>query len=129
MSALAPFRNEPVLELRRASEREALFSPLTELDAAGPVQAPVWIGAERREGHALVSHSPAEPERVVALAAIAGEDEVDAALHAAQAGARAWRGAPAAERAAVLVAAAAWMRERRRSLAALEVRECAKPWL
>ena len=35
----------------------------------------------------------------------------------------------AAERARALLAAAAWMRERRLELAALEVRECAKPWL
>ncbi len=33
------------------------------------------------------------------------------------------------ERAAALVAAAAWMRERRLELTALEVRECAKPWI
>ena len=32
------------------------------------------------------------------------------------------------ERAAALIRAAAWMRERRLELAALEVRECAKPW-
>ena len=35
---------------------------------------------------------------------------------------------PASERAAALLRAAAWMRERRLELAALEVRECAKPW-
>ena len=40
----------------------------------------------------------------------------------------AWRRVPAGERAGALVRAAAWMRERRLELAALEVRECAKPW-
>ncbi len=39
-----------------------------------------------------------------------------------------WRRRPAAERAAVLIRAAAWMRERRLEIAALEVRETAKPW-
>ena len=40
-----------------------------------------------------------------------------------------WRETPpAGERAAALIRAAAWMRERRLELAALEVRECAKPW-
>ena len=42
---------------------------------------------------------------------------------------RAWRAVPVAERAQALIAAAAWLRERRLELAALEVRECAKPWL
>ena len=36
---------------------------------------------------------------------------------------------PVAERAQALIGAAAWLRERRLELAALEVRECAKPWL
>ena len=40
----------------------------------------------------------------------------------------AWSATSAGERAAVLTRAAAWMRERRLELAALEVRECAKPW-
>ena len=36
--------------------------------------------------------------------------------------------APAAERAAALIAAADVLRRRRHELAALQVRECAKPW-
>src|ERR1019366_3296765 len=36
-----PFATEPALELRRASERAALLAALGELDAAGPVRAPV----------------------------------------------------------------------------------------
>ncbi len=39
-----------------------------------------------------------------------------------------WGRRPAADRARALVGAAAWLRERRFELAALEVRECAKPW-
>jgi RHH-type proline utilization regulon transcriptional repressor/proline dehydrogenase/delta 1-pyrroline-5-carboxylate dehydrogenase len=65
---------------------------------------------------------------VIATAAGATEAEVDAALERARSGHRDWGRRPAAERAAVLVRAAAWMRERRLELAALEVRECAKPW-
>ena len=39
-----------------------------------------------------------------------------------------WSDRSSEERAAALLGAAAWMRERRLELAALEVRECAKPW-
>jgi len=125
---LPPFTNEPALELRRAPERSALLDALGELDAAGPVRAPVWVGAERRDAEQLVSSSPADPARVVALAAVAGEDEVDAALDAALHGADAWRASTAAERAPVLLDAAGRLRARRRTLAALELRECGKPW-
>jgi RHH-type transcriptional regulator, proline utilization regulon repressor / proline dehydrogenase / delta 1-pyrroline-5-carboxylate dehydrogenase len=129
MAALAPFRNEPILELRRAPVRGQLAGALRELDARGPVRAPVWVGEDRREGEELLSTDPGTPERVVAQAARATEADVDAAVAAAAgAGGRAWGARPAAERAEVLLRAAQWLRERRLELAALEVRECAKPW-
>src|SRR5205085_6808858 len=39
-----------------------------------------------------------------------------------------WSATAVSARAEILVAAADWMRARRHELAALEVRECAKPW-
>jgi RHH-type proline utilization regulon transcriptional repressor/proline dehydrogenase/delta 1-pyrroline-5-carboxylate dehydrogenase len=123
-----PFTNEPVLELRRATVRSGLADALAAHDARGPVQVPVWIGDDRREGDELISTDPGAPDRVVARAAAARPDEVDAALEAATRGARAWAATPAARRAEALIGAAAWLRERRLEIAALEVRECAKPW-
>jgi RHH-type transcriptional regulator, proline utilization regulon repressor / proline dehydrogenase / delta 1-pyrroline-5-carboxylate dehydrogenase len=120
---MKPFMNEPVLELRRASVRAQLAGALAEHDARGPLRVPVWVGDERREGSELVSTDPGRPDRVVAEAAAARPDEVDAALAIA----RPWN-APAEQRAEVLVRAAQWLRERRLEIAALEVRECAKPW-
>jgi RHH-type proline utilization regulon transcriptional repressor/proline dehydrogenase/delta 1-pyrroline-5-carboxylate dehydrogenase len=125
---LPPFRNEPVLELRRASEREKLLEGLAWLEPRLPIRAPAWIGEDRQEGDAIASTDPADPERVVALAPKAGAAEVDAALAAAERGFRTWSATPAGERAAVLVRAAAWLRERRPRLAALCVREAGKPW-
>ncbi len=89
---------------------------------------PVWIGDERREGEQLVSTDPGDPDRPVALAARAGETDVDHAIAVAGEGAAHWGARPASDRAAVLVGAAARLRERRLELAALAVRECAKPW-
>ena len=126
--SLPPFANEPVLELRRAPVRARLADALAAFDAAGPLDVPVWVGTHKRTGDAIVSTDPGEPERVVARAAGATPAEVDEALEAARAGAREWGRRPAAERAAVLIRAAAWLRERRLEIAALEVRECAKPW-
>ena len=123
MTTLAPFANEPVLELRRATVRSGLAEALAAHDARGVLRVPVWIGDDRREGDEIASTDPGRPDRVVASAAAARPDEVDAALAAA----RPWT-APAEERAAVLLRAAQWLRERRLEVAALEVRECAKPW-
>jgi RHH-type proline utilization regulon transcriptional repressor/proline dehydrogenase/delta 1-pyrroline-5-carboxylate dehydrogenase len=123
-----PFANEPILELRRAPVRERLAGALAEHDAKPPLRVPVWIGDDRREGADIVSTDPGTPERVVAEAAAATEAEVDAALDAAGRGARAWAATPAERRAEVLLRAAAWLRERRLEIAALEVRETAKPW-
>ena len=123
-----PFTNEPVLELRRAPVRAGLAGALAEHDARGPLRVPVWIGDDRREGDELLSTDPGTPDRVVAQAAAARPDEVDAALDTATRSARDWARTPAAERAAALIRAAAWLRDRRLEIAALEVRECAKPW-
>jgi RHH-type transcriptional regulator, proline utilization regulon repressor / proline dehydrogenase / delta 1-pyrroline-5-carboxylate dehydrogenase len=120
---MKPFANEPILALRRAPVRAQLADALAAHDARGPLRVPVWIGDDRREGSDIVSTDPGNPDRVVAEAAAARPDEVDAALAAA----RPWS-APAGERADVLVRAAQWLRERRLEVAALEVRECAKPW-
>src|SRR5205814_6100832 len=64
----------------------------------------------------------------VALAARAAEHDAEAAVGVASQGFRTWRAVSAADRAAALIRAAAWLRERRLELAALAVRECAKPW-
>jgi RHH-type proline utilization regulon transcriptional repressor/proline dehydrogenase/delta 1-pyrroline-5-carboxylate dehydrogenase len=126
--ALGPFANEPILELRRAAVRAQLTDALANLDRGLPVRVPVMIGRDERAGEELCSTDPGDPERVVAIAANAGERDVQAAVQAAAEGFRAWSATSAQQRAQALAGAAAWMRERRLELAALEVRECAKPW-
>jgi RHH-type proline utilization regulon transcriptional repressor/proline dehydrogenase/delta 1-pyrroline-5-carboxylate dehydrogenase len=117
-----------VLELRRSAVRAGLRGALAAVDQTLPLNVPVHIGDERRSGETLRSTDPGDPERVVATAAQATPADVDAAVATAGRAAPAWRRAGAAERAQALRRAAAWMRERRLELAALEVRECAKPW-
>ena len=128
VSTLTPFANEPVLELRRAPVRAQLQDGMSRLSAKLPLRVPVMIGAAQRTGSELLSTDPGEPERVVAAATRATEADVTAALDEAERGFATWRAVGAAERAAALIRAAAWLRERRLEIAALEVRECAKPW-
>lgn len=121
------FRNEPLLELRRSSQRDRLTSALARLDTELPLDVPVIIGGERRFSDQLTSVDPGQPERIVARSSAATEAEVDAAVSTA-AGSTAWRESGAWERARTLARAAGIMRGDRYRLAALAVRECGKPW-
>ena len=125
--AVTSRQNEPILELRRAPVRAQLAGALEAFDAEPVIQVPVWVGDDARTGGALVSTDPGEPERVVAEAAIASEADVDHALDLA--GAQRL-GAPDRRGSAPRCSsrAAQWLRERRLEIAALEVRETAKPW-
>ncbi len=126
---LEPFANEPVLELRRATIRAQLSKALTALDRELPLAVPVMVSDEEaRTGQEFTSTDPGDPERVVARATGARAADVAAAVTAAREALPTWSRRSAAERALALHRAAAWMRERRLELAALEVRECAKPW-
>ncbi|MGI8512711.1 MAG: aldehyde dehydrogenase family protein [Solirubrobacteraceae bacterium] len=126
--SLPAFANEPVMELRRAPVREELTVALAALDSALPLTVPVIVGGDRGAASGLVSTDPGASERVVAEAGVAGEAEANAAVEAAARGFREWGSRSAAERAGALVGAAAALRARRPELAALQVRECAKPW-
>jgi RHH-type proline utilization regulon transcriptional repressor/proline dehydrogenase/delta 1-pyrroline-5-carboxylate dehydrogenase len=126
---LEPFANEPVLELRRAAVRAELSEALAAVDRQLPLRVPLLIGDDVREHGELLSTDPGDPERVVAVAARADAEDASAAVDVATEAFPAWRRAPAAQRAQALIGAAAWMRERRLELTALEVRECGKPWV
>ena len=125
---LPPFANEAVLELRRAPVRDSLAAALAELDARLPLRVPVTVGGDPAGATGIESTDPGNPSRLVAEAGRAGADDAAAAVEAAARGARDWGARPAADRAGVLMAAAARLRERRLELAALALRECAKPW-
>jgi RHH-type proline utilization regulon transcriptional repressor/proline dehydrogenase/delta 1-pyrroline-5-carboxylate dehydrogenase len=122
------FANEPHAELRRAPVREALAKALADLDAVLPWRVPILVGASRGNDEGLDSTDPGKPDRLVATAGRATRSDVGRAVEVAQIGARAWSARPAGERADVLVRAADVLRRRRSELAALQVRECAKPW-
>ena len=124
----AGFRNEPILELRRAPARESLLDALRALDARLPLEVPVRVGGEPAGDGTFESTDPGKPDRVVAHAGRAAERDAAAAVETAERGFRDWSVRPATERAEVLRGAAAILRERRLELAALQVRECAKPW-
>ena len=122
---MKPFANEPILELRRAANRERLTEALRELDALLPLRVDSRQSTVDSE---FASTDPGNPDGVIAVARRSTEADARDAVGRAAEAFPAWAARSAAERAQVLVAAAAWLRERRPLLAALQVRECAKPW-
>ena len=117
-----------MLELRRAAVRAQLQDAHGRLSRTLPLHVPVMVGSGERIGEELHSTDPGDPDNVVAAAACATESDVSAAVEEAGRGFRSWRARSAEDRAGALIRAAAWLRERRLEIAALEVRECAKPW-
>lgn len=120
------------MELRRAAVRQQTAGALAALDQTLPLTAPVMIGDDARSdsgGEPLDSTDPGQPDRLVARGPRATGQDVEAAVETARYGFRAWSAVSAAQRARALTNAAARLREQRLELAALEVRECAKPWV
>jgi RHH-type transcriptional regulator, proline utilization regulon repressor / proline dehydrogenase / delta 1-pyrroline-5-carboxylate dehydrogenase len=119
-----PFENEPVLELRRAPARQQLIDALASLDA----RLPIRLDDGQRTVDTFESTDPGSPSRVVAVAPRGTEADARDAVGAATDAFPSWRDTPVRRRAEILVGAAAILRGRRLELAALQVRECAKPW-
>jgi RHH-type transcriptional regulator, proline utilization regulon repressor / proline dehydrogenase / delta 1-pyrroline-5-carboxylate dehydrogenase len=122
------FVNEPLLELRRSPVREVLADALAELDRGLPWRVPVIVAGSRRDAPTFQSHDPGAPDHVIAEVTSATPQDVDAAVKAAAQAAPGWEARGAEARAAILSRAAGELRRRRYTLAALAVRECAKPW-
>ena len=122
------FRNEPLLELRRAPNRSALIDALRLLDGSLPLRVPVLLGDGEGTHAGIDSADPGAPERLVATAGVATPADVAAAVERARTGQRAWARRSPDERAETLRRAAQILRMDRHGLAALQVRECGKPW-
>jgi RHH-type transcriptional regulator, proline utilization regulon repressor / proline dehydrogenase / delta 1-pyrroline-5-carboxylate dehydrogenase len=116
-----PFANEPVLELRRASVRDELLRALHAMEK----ELPLRVGDQ---SSTFESTDPGKPDRVVATAHKGDAETARAAVADAVQASKTWRNKTAEERAEALVRAADHLRGRRTAAAALQVRECAKPW-
>ncbi|MBA3956430.1 MAG: proline dehydrogenase family protein, partial [Acidimicrobiia bacterium] len=128
------YQPEPVAEWRDRSVREAFGKTI---DRTGerlnrrdsqPVVPAIIGGRKVMTTETIASVDPAEPSTVVALSPRCGPGEAEEALAVALEAWPAWAATPAAQRAGVVFRAAAWMRQRRHELAALEVVEAGKPW-
>jgi RHH-type proline utilization regulon transcriptional repressor/proline dehydrogenase/delta 1-pyrroline-5-carboxylate dehydrogenase len=125
----SPYAPEPVAEWRRSPVRAAFVDAVGVVGAAPTIDVPALIGDERvHTSSVIASVDPARFDRVVATSASCTARDADAAVSIAVEAAAVWRATPAAVRASVLFAAAAWLRAHRNTVGALEVFEAGKPW-
>jgi RHH-type transcriptional regulator, proline utilization regulon repressor / proline dehydrogenase / delta 1-pyrroline-5-carboxylate dehydrogenase len=127
---IAPFANEPPLDLSRREVRDTCHAAIDEVRGRLGVFCPALIGGrEWSGGQCVVSVNPARPAEIVGRVAAVGKTEVEEAIAAALQAQRQWAGRSAEDRAAVLFRAAAIARERRYELLAWQVFETGKNWV
>jgi RHH-type proline utilization regulon transcriptional repressor/proline dehydrogenase/delta 1-pyrroline-5-carboxylate dehydrogenase len=127
---LPPYAPEPVRRWHDTTERTAFHRAVEkQATAASDLEVPAVVGGRRiATDDRLLSVDPGRVDRVVASSSSVDTALADDAVAVATEAAAAWGRRPAAERAGVLLGAAAWMRARRDELAALMVFEAGKPW-
>ncbi len=127
---MADYLPEAMRPWHEASARNAFAAAVARRDGDRTViDVPIVIAGQRRSGAGtLDSIDPGDHARVIARAENATAAQADEAIAAGLKAHEDWARTPAAERGAILRRAAAWMRERRDELSALQVFEAGKPW-
>ncbi|HEY5257257.1 MAG TPA: L-glutamate gamma-semialdehyde dehydrogenase [Candidatus Baltobacteraceae bacterium] len=130
LDAIAPFKNEVVKTFSDPSEaaamRAALESVRTTFGAAYPV---VIDGKPVQTAKQIRSTNPADPEQVIGIVGSASKEQAEAAIAAAARAFESWKRVTPADRAALVFAAAAKLRERRLRYDAMLVFEVGKSWV
>jgi RHH-type transcriptional regulator, proline utilization regulon repressor / proline dehydrogenase / delta 1-pyrroline-5-carboxylate dehydrogenase len=119
-----PFRNEPPIDFSQAENRRGFAKALEEVREHFKKSRV----RKRSSGSWLESVNPADPKDVVGQVSSTSIDQAETAIESAARFFPKWRATSAAERAKLLVKAAAVMRKKRWELAAWEVFEVGKGW-
>jgi RHH-type proline utilization regulon transcriptional repressor/proline dehydrogenase/delta 1-pyrroline-5-carboxylate dehydrogenase len=126
----ASFRNVPAVDFSKKENRQRIKDSLSSVRASFGRRCPLLIGGrEVFTEHETSSVNPARPDEIIGRISSAAQEHADKAVEEARQASASWSRTPADVRAGFLFRAAAEMRKRRFSLAALEVFEVGKPVL
>jgi 1-pyrroline-5-carboxylate dehydrogenase len=126
---LTPFVNEPFVDFSQPENKRRMEAALAEVRARLGREYDIIIGGRRlKTADKILSMNPAHPAEVVGVHQRAGQEHVEEAMQAAQAAFASWRRVPVADRAALLFAAAALIRERSFEFCAWLTLEVGKNW-
>ena len=127
--ALPAFQNEPYVDFSQPAARAAMERALAGVRAQFGREYELWIGGEpARTGAMLVSRNPSNPDETVGVHHKATPELARRAVEDAHAFFAEWSRTPAETRVAMLLRAAAILRERKLEFDAWLVYEAGKTW-
>ncbi len=130
VESLAPFQNEPTVAFSVAENRAAMERALAQVHAQLGRGYDILIAGQRfKTGDKLTSLNPSHPAEVVGVHQKATPELARRAVEEAYAFFPEWSRTPVAERVAMLVRAAAIIRERKLEFDAWLVYEAGKTWV
>jgi 1-pyrroline-5-carboxylate dehydrogenase len=128
--SLAPFTNEPIRTFADPADRASIEAAIGRARAALGRRYPLLIDGRALDGpRVIASVNPAHPDEVVGYVVEASREQASEALDVATARFATWSKTTFAERAELLLRAAAAIRARKDDFNALLVLEAGKPWI
>lgn len=129
LERLAPFKNETVKTFSDPADAAAMREALASVKQRFGRHYPLAIGGRKLETEKTIrSVNPANPSEVVGVTSSASKEQAIEAIEAAATAFESWKRVAPHERAAVILKAAALLRERRFEYDALLVYEVGKSW-
>jgi 1-pyrroline-5-carboxylate dehydrogenase len=126
---LTPFVNEPFVDFSQPENKRRMREALAHVRAKLGREYDIVIGGRRlKTAGKILSMNPAHPAEVIGVHQRAGAEHVEEAMQAAQAAFVSWKKVRVEERAALLFAAAALIRERSFEFCAWLTLEVGKNW-
>jgi 1-pyrroline-5-carboxylate dehydrogenase len=126
---LPPFQNEPMTDFSVPANQVAFHAALETVKASLGQTYPLVIGGERITlSDTFASVNPSRPSEVIGYFANGTAEHVELAMQAATEAFETWQHVPPAERARILLRAAAEMRRRKHEFSAMMVLEVGKSW-
>jgi 1-pyrroline-5-carboxylate dehydrogenase len=123
------FRNEPFVNFSEHVNAHAMRGALERVGDLLGHEYPLIIGGERvRTSGKIESRNPARPAQIVGVHQKAGAEHAETAVQAALEAFKTWRFVSAEERASLILAAAALIRERKFDFCAWLTYEVGKNW-
>lgn len=126
------FRNEPLIDFTIADNREQFRSSLlrtnSEFAQGKYFASPIIGGKEIKTAVEIASVDPTNPAITLGPVYLGGAAEAEQAMNSVLAGSKSWAHTDYRDRAAIIRHAGSIMREEKRRLSAVIIREAGKPW-